>query len=86
MGNQKELTCKTGLEKGVISKEVFEREIALCQKLCSENKGGCGWGKCKDCGLVPFLYKLYKGQLIEDPEEIKAVKEKVLELSKYGRG
>jgi len=49
------LTCKTGLVKKVINKEVFEREISLCRKLAKENGGRCGWGVCKDCGVIPFL-------------------------------
>jgi len=42
------LTCKTGLKKNVIKKEVFDREIALCGQLAKEKGGKCGWGKCKD--------------------------------------
>jgi len=35
----KKLTCKAGLKKNIINKEIFEREIALCQKLTKENEG-----------------------------------------------
>jgi hypothetical protein len=39
----KKPTCETGLKKNVISKNVFEREIKLCQQLNKENdKKGCG--------------------------------------------
>lgn len=72
-----ELTCKTGLKKNIINKEVFDREIALCEKLSRENSGTCGWGKCKDCGVVPLLYKLYKGQLLKKPIEIKKSKKNI---------
>ena len=73
----KKLTCKTGLKKNIIKKEVFDREIALCKMLSKENKRKCGWGKCKDCGVVPLLIKLYKGKLIEKPSEIKKAKSKL---------
>jgi len=71
-------TCKTGLQKNIINSEVFEREVALCRKLSQENGGKCGWGKCKDCGVIPFLYKLHKGKLLEDPDEIKKAKDKIM--------
>jgi hypothetical protein len=58
--------------KKIISKSVFEREIKLCQKLNKESKGkGCNWGRCKTCGVIPLLYKLYKGILVEDKKELK---------------
>ncbi|NCO25117.1 hypothetical protein GW901_01135 [Candidatus Parcubacteria bacterium] len=72
------LTCKTGLRENVIKEEVFEREIVLCQMLSKENKGKCGWGKCKDCGVIPLLIKLHKGQLLEDPAKIAKIKKRIL--------
>ncbi len=72
------LTCKTGLKKGIIKEDVFNRETALCKKLSQENKGKCGWGECKKCGVVPLLYKLRKGKLLEKPAEIAKVKNKTL--------
>jgi len=71
-------TCKTGLKKNIIKKEVFDRELELCQNLSKENSGKCGWGKCKDCGVIPLMIKLHKGELLEDPEEIKKSKEIVI--------
>ena len=71
------LTCKTGLKKNIIKKDVFDRELALCRKLSKENKNKCGWGKCMDCGVIPFLYKLHNGQLLEKSSEIKAIKAKI---------
>lgn len=59
-------------------KKVFEKEIKLCNKLSKKNKGKCAWGKCKDCGVIPLLYKLYKGKLLEKPGEIKKVKAKII--------
>lgn len=67
-------TCQTGLKKDIIKKEVFDREISLCKKLAKENKGKCGWGKCEKCGVIPLLYKLHKGLLLEEPKKIKKVK------------
>lgn len=74
----KKPTCKTGLKKNVISKNVFEREIALCKQLNKESVGkGCGWGKCANCGVMPLLVKLHKGILIEDKEELKEIKKEI---------
>lgn len=71
------LTYTTGLKKNIIKKEVFDREIKLCEILSKKNKGKCGWGKCKDCGVIPFLYKLHRGKLLEKPAEIKKAKSKI---------
>lgn len=73
----KELSCKTGLKKNIVKKDVFDREIAMCKKLAKENKGKCNWGICKNCGVVPFLHKLHKGQLLENPIEIDKIKNKI---------
>jgi len=74
------LTCKTGLKKNIIKKEVFDREVALCKKLARENKGECSWGRCRDCGVIPLLYKLHKGRLLEKPAEIKKAKSKIIKI------
>ncbi|MFA7244021.1 MAG: hypothetical protein WC080_01895 [Patescibacteria group bacterium] len=66
-----ELTCQTGLKAGIINDEVFNREISLCQKLSAENGDGCGWGKCRQCGVVPLLIKLHDGKLLIEDNEIK---------------
>jgi len=63
-----------------MKKEVFNREINLCRRLSKENKRKCAWGICKNCGVVPFLYKLYKGKLLEKPAEIKKVKSKITKV------
>lgn len=75
-----ELTCKTGLKKNIIKKQVFKRELALCKKLSKANGGNCGWGVCKDCGVIPFLYKLHLGVLLEDPREIAKVRKNEIGL------
>lgn len=53
-----------------VNDKVFKREISLCKVLSKANKGGCCWGKCIDCGVVPLLIKLHKGQLLELEDEI----------------
>ncbi len=73
-------TCKTGLKKNIIKKPVFEREIFLCRHLAKEKKGRCGWGKCRDCGVIPLLLKLHKGKLLEKKQEITAAKKKMLKI------
>jgi hypothetical protein len=77
MKKKKKLTCKTGLKKNIIKKEVFDREIARCKMLAKENKGKCGWGRCKDCGVIPLLYKLHKGKLLENPVELTKIRKKI---------
>ncbi len=74
---KKEITCKTRLKKNEISKSVFDREVLLCQKL-SKDKKGCGWGKCQDCAVIPLLYKLHKGELIEGEKEVRKLKVGIL--------
>ncbi|MFA5993499.1 MAG: hypothetical protein WC823_00910 [Parcubacteria group bacterium] len=74
---KKGISCKTGLKKNVISKSIFEREIFLCKEL-SKDKKGCGWGKCQDCGVVPLLYKLHNGTLIEKESDIAKLKNNFL--------
>lgn len=78
MDKKKALTCKTGLKKEIINKETFERELSLCKMLSNENNQKCGWGSCEKCGVIPLLYKLHKGQLIENPEEITKIKDEIL--------
>ncbi len=70
--------CKTGLKKDIIKQEVFEREVALCRNLANENGGKCGWGVCKDCGVLPLLFKLHKGVLVEDANEVAELKREIL--------
>jgi hypothetical protein len=74
----KELSCATGLCPNIIEKEVFEREISLCKQLSHTNGGKCGWGECASCGVIPLLYKLHKGVLLEDPAAIQETKTQIL--------
>lgn len=77
MANSEPPSCSTDLREDVISKEVFDRELALCKKLSSEKGGVCGWGRCNDCGVIALLYKLHKGVLLEG-EELQKIKDEVL--------
>ena len=55
---------------------IFEKESAMCRELHHEQKG-CHWGRCSDCGVIPLLYKLHKGVVLEDETVIKKVKEEI---------
>lgn len=59
-----------------ISEKVFKAEIAMCQKLFKKQKG-CAWGKCHDCAVIPLLYKLHRGEIIEDSEGVKRLKSEI---------
>lgn len=60
------------------NEEIFQKEIGMCKKLHSE-KGGCAWGRCEQCGVIPLLHKIYKNTLWEKAEEIKKAKEEVFQ-------
>jgi hypothetical protein len=62
-----------------MEKEVFEKEIAMCQKLSRKNGGKCNWGECQKCGVIPLLYKLGKGEFYDIKEEIDKIKKSVLQ-------
>lgn len=62
-----------------MDKETFDKEISMCQELFRKNHG-CNWGKCQDCAVIPLLYKLYKGEIVEEKEEVKKLKDKVLNI------
>ena len=77
MKKKSKLTCKTGLKKNIIKREVFKREIALCQMLSKKHRRKCGWGKCKDCGVIPLLYKLHRGHLLEKPADLAKIRKRI---------
>lgn len=60
-----------------VKKVVFDREVELCKMLAKKNRGKCGWGKCKDCGVIPLLYKLHKGKLIEKQADLAKIRKKI---------
>jgi len=61
-----------------MEKEIFEKEIAMCKKLSRKNGGRCNWGECEKCGVILLLYKLGKGEIIEEESAIKELKAKLL--------
>ena len=61
-----------------MDKEIFEREIAMCRELFKKNDGGCSWGECEKCGVIPLLYKLGKGEVYEKETDIEELKKNVL--------
>lgn len=67
------------LKQGIISAEVFKRELDMCKKLNHENGGKCCWGRCDECGAIPLLHKLGKGVLYENEEEIRRLKKDLFE-------
>jgi 8-oxo-dGTP diphosphatase len=65
-------------KNGVLAEDVFLRELEMCKKLSKEKGNKCCWGSCDKCGVIPLLYKLHKGVLLDDPDEIEKVKAKVI--------
>lgn len=61
-----------------MEKEVFAKEIAMCQELSRKNNGKCNWGECEKCGVIPLLYKLAKGEIFEKADEVEKLKKTVL--------
>ena len=61
-----------------ISKELFQKEIDMCKQLSKENGNKCNWGECNKCGVIPLLYKIHKGILLEDEQEIKDIKKQII--------
>jgi len=62
-----------------MDKEIFEKEIAMCQELSKKNGGKCNWGECEKCGVIPLLYKLGKGEIFEEESEVKELKRVTLQ-------
>lgn len=58
--------------------KTFKKEIAICKELSKKNNGKCNWGKCKDCGVVPLLHKLFLGKFFENKDEVKKIRQKIL--------
>jgi hypothetical protein len=57
-----------------ISQETFETEIEMCKKHF-QKKQCCAWGKCENCGVVPLLVKLHEGGIVDNKQDIEALKE-----------
>jgi len=58
--------------------EVFQKELAMCQKLNKKNGGRCNWGECEKCGVIPLLHKFGTGELVEKAEDVMALKASIL--------
>ena len=58
----------------------FDKEIAMCQKLSKESGGKCCWGECEKCGVIPLLYKLSQGKIVEGETEVKELKQSTLKF------
>ncbi len=71
-----ERSTKNAMGNNTMTEEVFEKELAMCRKLHHEKKG-CHWGKCENCGVIPLLYKIHKGVILEDEASIREIKEAV---------
>lgn len=61
------------------NKEAFEEEIAMCRKLWRKNGGKCNWGECEKCGVIPLLYKLFRGKIYEKEDDVKKLKRTILQ-------
>lgn len=61
----------------MLDQETFDKEIKICQKMYKE-KGGCNWGKCDECGVVPLLHKLKTGEVVEEKGDVEKLKNKLL--------
>lgn len=61
-----------------MKKEVFDKEISMCKYLSKKNSGKCNWGECDKCGVIPLLFKLQKGKMHENKDDIVELKNKIL--------
>lgn len=61
-----------------MEKEIIEKEKEICKKLYRKNNGKCAWGECNKCGVIPLLYKLDTGRILEDKKEIEKLKKEVM--------
>ena len=62
-----------------MSKAIFDRETAICRDLHNNNGGACNWGECDKCGVIPFIYKVFKDEQIEDLAGVARIKKEVFE-------
>lgn len=62
-----------------MNKETFEKEISMCQASFKKKGGRCNWGECAHCGVIPLLYKLGKGELYENKDDIEKLKNDILQ-------
>jgi hypothetical protein len=55
----------------------YGHEAKMCREL-SQKQGGCNWGKCDSCGVIPLLHKLRTGEVVESAEDVRKLKGSVL--------
>ena len=70
---------KNATGNNIMEKETFGKEIAMCRELSKKNGGKCNWGECEKCGVVPLLYKLGKGEVYENKDDIERIKKATLQ-------
>jgi hypothetical protein len=57
--------------------DVYKKETKMCAQMFKE-KQGCAWGRCAECGVIPLLYKFETGVAVENDDEIKKLKNEIL--------
>ena len=62
-----------------MEKEIFDKEISMCRELSKKNNGRCNWGECEKCGVIPLLFKLAKGDIVEKENDVKELKRTALQ-------
>lgn len=69
-----------------IEKEIFEKEISMCRELFQKNGGKCNWGKCDKCGVIPLLFKLGKGEIYENKNQVVELRKSIFNKFKKRHG
>lgn len=54
----------------------YDHEMSMCSEL-HRKQGGCNWGKCENCGVIPLLHKLKTGKVVEKSEDVHVLKNSV---------
>ena len=62
-----------------MSKATFDKETAICRDLHNNNGGSCNWGQCDKCGVIPFMYKIFKDEQLEKIEDILKAKKEIFD-------
>ena len=76
---EKNIRSVMELNLNFMNEEIFEKEISMCKELSQKNGGKCNWGECGKCGVIPLLYKLGKGEVVEKEDEVRELKKSVLQ-------
>lgn len=51
----------------------------MCRELSKKNGGKCNWGECEKCGVIPLLFKLSRGDVVEKEDDVKELKRVTLQ-------